>query len=207
MKFQDLKTKSKVLIGICSPMVLLVILGGVATLSIKDIVATNKLVNHTQEALADTAAIVGSAVDMETGMRGYLLAGKEEFLSPYTSGETQTYANIKALQQVVNDDPKQVKLLDEARIVLQEWQSEVTEPTIELRRQIGNAKTMNDMAHLVAEAKGKVFFDKFRSQINTFIEREATLLATRRTDFEAARDLVNEKFSLTFTWVSFTANQ
>ena len=75
MKISALKTKPKILLGICSPLVLLVILGGVSGYSINTIVDTNNMVNHTHEVLGDAAAIVGSAVDMETGMRGYLLAG------------------------------------------------------------------------------------------------------------------------------------
>ncbi len=63
-KTLGLKTKSKILLGICSPMVLLLILGGVSVYSINTIVETNKRVNHTHVVLGDAAAIVGSAVDM-----------------------------------------------------------------------------------------------------------------------------------------------
>ena len=35
---------------------------------------------------------------------------------------------------------------NEVEATLREWQKEVTEPTIGLRREIGDAKTMNDMA-------------------------------------------------------------
>ena len=37
---------------------------------------------HTYKVVAEAESIIASAVDMETGMRGYLLAGKEE-LSKY----------------------------------------------------------------------------------------------------------------------------
>ncbi len=67
----NLKTKPKILLGICSPMILLVMLGGISFYSINSIVETNKSVDHTHEVLGDAAAIVSSAVDMETGMRGY----------------------------------------------------------------------------------------------------------------------------------------
>ena len=66
----DLKTKPKILIGICSPLVLLAMLGGVSIYGINSIVSTNERVGHTHVVLGDAAAIVGSAVDMETGMRG-----------------------------------------------------------------------------------------------------------------------------------------
>ena len=193
-KFAGLKTKPKILIGVCAPMILLLILGGVSVFGINNIVQTNKWVDHTQVVLGDAAAIISSAVDMETGMRGYLLAGQEGFLDPYNNGQISTYEGITALQEVVNDNPTQVERLAEAEKILREWQAKVTEPTIGLRREIGDADTMNDMARLVGEARGKVFFDKFREQIATFIGREQALLDERRSEFQTAQSGVGETF-------------
>lgn len=181
--FANLKTKPKVLSGILSPMVLLLILGGITVYNVNSITQTNERVEHTHKVLANAAGIVGSAVDMETGMRGYLLAGKEGFLDPYKGGEKATYAEIAKLQKTVSDNPGQVARLGEVEKVLKEWQANVTEPTIKLRRNIGDAKTMNDMASLVGEARGKQYFDKFRQQIATFIGREAKLLGERQQSF------------------------
>ena len=47
---------------------------------------------------------------------------------------------------------------------------------------IGDAKTMDDMADLVAEARGKKYFDKFRSQIGTFTDREQKLMDERKAN-------------------------
>ncbi len=183
--------KNKILVGIVIPLLLLMLLSVISFNSISSIVQTNERVGHTYVVLQEAAAIVSSAVDMETGMRGYLLAGKNEFLDPYKGGEKATYNRIGLLAKTVSDNPGQVARLREVEDVLREWQKEVTEPTIELRRQIGDAKTMNDMAHLVAKARGKVFFDKFRGQIQTFIGREDSLLEKRRLDFEAAFNKLN----------------
>ncbi len=187
IKFKDLRTKPKILIGILSPMVLLLILGAIATYNINSITTSNKWVNHTYTVLADANGIIGSAVDMETGMRGYLLAGQEGFLDPYKSGEKATYASIADLKETVSDNPKQVGRLSEVENVLRTWQEKVTEPNIALRRKIGDAATMNDMAKLVAEERGKVYFDGFREQIATFIEREASLMEKRREAFSEAQ--------------------
>ena len=205
MKSMGLKTK--ILAGVCSPLILLLVLGGIAMVNINSIVTTNGWVDHTRKVLASAADIVGSAVDMETGMRGFLLAGQDGFLAPYTEGEKATYSRIEELQKIVSDNPKQVARLDEVAKILHQWQADVTEPTVDLRRQIGDAETMNDMADLVGEARGKVYFDKFREQIATFIEREATLMAKRRADFDAAQKNVGENFGLvskTVDWVDHT---
>lgn len=180
--------KAKIILGSAIPLALLLFLGIVSITSIKSITQTNEWVEHTHKVLEEASSIIGSAVDMETGMRGYLLAGKEGFLDPYNHGEEATYKTISALQNTVSDNPKQVARLNEVEKTLKDWQSNVTEPTIELRRKIGDAETMNDMAHLVGEARGKVFFDKFRGQIATFIGREQTLLDKRQADFKEMLD-------------------
>lgn len=181
-----LKTKSKILLSGSIPILLLAALGGISAYSISSIVQTNKWVQHTYNVLGDSSGIVSSAVDMETGMRGYLLAGQEQFLEPYENGQVETYKALEQLREEVSDNPRQVGRLSEAESILRDWQSNVTEPTIQLRRNIGDAKTMNDMARVVAEARGKTYFDKFREQIATFIEREQVLLAKRRGEFGTA---------------------
>jgi len=205
MKFTGLKIK--ILSGAIVPLVLLLILGLISINSINTISETNEKVEHTHNVLAESNSIIGSAVDMETGMRGYLLAGQESFLAPYKGGEEATYKQLMSLKKTVNDNPKQVKRLEEVESTLKAWQSNVTEPNIALRRKIGDAKTMNDMAELVGEARGKVYFDKFRGQIATFIERESTLMEKRRTEFSNAENEVTKNFNLlqqTTEWVEHT---
>jgi signal transduction histidine kinase/DNA-binding response OmpR family regulator len=207
MKFQDLKAKAKILIAICGPMALFVVLGFIMASNIGSIVATDKAVDHTHKVLEEAGAIARSAVDMETGMRGYLLSGQDAFLAPYESGEEKTYRGIDSLRRTVDDNPKQVKRLDDARDVLKEWQAKVAEPAILLRREIGDGKNMNDLAGTVAEVKGKRFFDKFRRQISTFIGRERELLGLRRLEFSNARLAVDnniEKVDETAIWVNHT---
>ena len=182
--FRDLKTRTKIGIGVAAPLVLTGVIGAVALFSIAGITHTARLVDHTRKVIAEASNIVGHAVDMETGMRGYLLAGREQFLEPYESGGQAVYQRIAELQETVSDNPGQVARLGEVETVLREWQSTVAEAQIALRREIGDAATMNDMADLVGEARGKEYFDHFRGQIATFVEREQALLEERERAFE-----------------------
>ena len=193
-RFANLKTKPKIQLGMCSPLILLMILGVVNVFSITSIVDSNKAVDRTRVALDEASGIVGSAVDMESGMRGYLLAGKEDYLGPYKNGEKATYERIAALRQTIHNNPKQVERLNEVEGILREWQAKVTGPTIALRREIGDAKTMNDMARVVGEDRGKKYFDAFRGQIQTFIDHELTRLEKRRTEFRSAKRALTRNF-------------
>jgi methyl-accepting chemotaxis protein len=186
MNFKNLRVRTKILLGIGVPLVLAAVIGGISITNISTLVNSEKWVKHTYNVIGEANHIIASAVDMETGMRGYLLAGKEEFLAPYQKGEEATYKQIASLQETVSDNPAQVERLAEVEKILREWQEQVTEPTIELRREVGNAETMNDMAALVKEARGKTYFDTFRRQIATFIAREEALMAERQQAAEEA---------------------
>jgi methyl-accepting chemotaxis protein len=142
---------------------------------------TIERVTHTYKVIAHANDIVAAAVDMETGMRGYLLAGKEGFLDPYNNGSSSFYELTTSLRKIVSDNPAQVKLLNEVDETIKGWQTNVTEQMIGLRRQIGSAKTMDDMADLVGEARGKVYFDKFRTLMADFSAEEAGLMDVRKT--------------------------
>lgn len=147
--------------------------------SIEELRALSQRVEHTYRVIAIAQSIIASAVDMETGMRGFLLAGQDTFLSPYNNGKEQFYRLITLLSQIVSDNPAQVALLSASKATIDEWIHTVVEKQIALRRSIGDAKTMNDMADLVGQAKGKVYFDQFRAQIKTFKERETVLMDAR----------------------------
>jgi methyl-accepting chemotaxis protein len=188
--FSNLSVKNKLVVAIGLPVLMMALAGIVIFSNLQTMMTTSHRVTHTHEILGMANGVVSSAVNMETGMRGYLLAGKESFLTPYKDGAQDIYENIEKLKQVVSDNPDLVAQLEKVDTLLHEWQAEVTEPTIALRRTIGDAKTMNDMAKLVGEARGKEYIDSFRAQIQTFISRERALLNERNRDFRKAQNQI-----------------
>ncbi len=207
MKASNLGIKGKLVFGIGVPVLMLSALGAISYFSLDSITDTYGQVDHTHEVIREANAIVASAVNMETGMRGYLLAGKENFLTPYKDGEKAFYDQIATLQETVSDNPPQVVRLKEVKNTLKAWQKDVTEPNIQLRREIGDAETMNDMADLVGEARGKVYFDKFRDQIDTFIQRETQLMTQRNESSQKANQALNTNYAAlreTSDWVEHT---
>jgi len=176
----NLKTKPKVISVALFPLLLIVGVGVITMTNLSRMDDSARWVTHTQNVLGDSQSIIASAVDMETGLRGYLLAGKDEFLDPYINGQTAAYQALSDLRETVSDNPTQVARLEEAEQALRGWQTDVAETAIALRREIGDALTMNDMAEEVRKAKGKVFFDQFRWELQEFIEAEQALLVERK---------------------------
>ena len=157
--FKNLKLGTKIMAGSCIPLILVVALGFMCWSTIGSLLESSRMVDHTHTVIGDARGLLATAVDMETGMRGYLLAGRDEFLEPYTEGKQQFGDKLAALQRVVSDNPAQVQLLDKIKRNINEWDENVIEGAIALRREIGDAKNMNDLSRQVAKAEGKLYFD------------------------------------------------
>lgn len=194
--------KTKLIASYSVILALTVLISAIVLVNVKSLYNNMNWVTHTHKVLAKASKIEAAAVDMETGMRGYLLAGKEEFLEPYENGKNIIDGLISELSVTVSDNPPQVELLGELRQTIHQWESNVVEPTIQLRRDIGDSKTMNDMASLIQQARGKTYFDRFRGQIATFIEREEVLLEKRIKEYEQNRNTSSSREAN--QWVSHT---
>ncbi len=207
MNVKQLNLRAKIMISVLGPLLIAVIIGMVGIVNIRTIVDSNLWVSHTYQVIGDARNLKSHAIDMETGMRGYLLAGKEAFLGPYEAGETAAFGELKGLRQTVSDNPGQVMKLDEIKSVLKEWQKNITRPYIDLRRKIGDAKTMNDLAKVVEKGEDKTLFDTFIAKIDRFIEIETGLLAKRSSELTKGRKSGTMDLEETYShldWVSHT---
>ncbi len=184
MKLSQLPIRMKLMFAIGSPILTVMIAGLLIFSNIKSMESTTKWVSHTQQVLGTADKIVASAVDMETGMRGFLLAGKEEFLQPFNAGLKSAFDYLTQLRQTVSDNPKQVKRLDTAANTLKQWQTEIAEPMIDMRRNVGTTTTMAALTELVSQAKGKFYFDGFRSVMQDFKAEEERLMKTRKEHYQ-----------------------
>ncbi|MFT4902093.1 MAG: methyl-accepting chemotaxis protein [Lentimonas sp.] len=200
--FKRLSLRAKFLAGNCGPLILVILVGILSVRSMNNLLESNRWVDHTHTVIANANNITAAAVDMETGMRGFLLAGKEEFLDPYKSGYKNFKEGVASLQKTVSDNPPQVALLGEVKTTIDAWVENITEPQIQLRREIGNGKAMQDIAVLVAEAHGKKYFDAVREKIALFEDRERVLMEARQAATAASMDIVELREST--EWVNHT---
>lgn len=175
-----MKTRGKVMLVAAVPLTLTICAGVMALVNLNAMKDSARAVAHTQSVLTEAGKAIGGAVDMETGLRGYLLAGREEFLEPYVAGETAAFDSFAQIRQIIGDDPEQLARLDQAEAQLHSWQDSVAVPAIALRREIGDSLSMNDMAAEIRKQRGKAYFDTFRSQVEQYIGEKQTYLENLR---------------------------
>ncbi|HEX3019981.1 MAG TPA: CHASE3 domain-containing protein, partial [Chitinispirillaceae bacterium] len=88
---------------------------------ISSLITSSKWVAHTHEVLSHASSLSKSMVDMETGQRGFMLTGNENFLEPYNSGQKIFDENIDSAKNQVSDNPEQVKRFEQVAELKEQW--------------------------------------------------------------------------------------
>ncbi|WP_081867803.1 sensor histidine kinase [Hymenobacter sp. IS2118] len=133
--------------------------------------ASQRVTNHASN-------VMRNIINMETGFRGYLLIGNEAALSTYYDGQRQQIGRFAELRTLVSSSPEQVKLIDQAQRLLQQW-SGYSHMLIlekrEVRRLNPQQSSLEGMAHrgLAEGLSGKQVMDNIRQRLATFELREA----------------------------------
>src|SRR5258706_3452742 len=100
-------------IGFC---VALAILAGISTVSyrsLQEFVEKASWVEHTQNVLRETEAILSDLKDVESGVRGYLISRQESFLVPYADGVASIPVHMRRLKELIVDNDAQQKRIQQ----------------------------------------------------------------------------------------------
>ena len=135
-------------------------------------------------------ALSKDIVDMETGQRGYLITGKNEFLQPYERGKRSVirhFSEIRALVSAGYDTGEMLAKIERLRKTADQWNVQAGEPEIALRRKLSLAgSSMRDVTRLIENETGKNIIDGIRDHIKHFINIENKLIGERSAQAESA---------------------
>jgi signal transduction histidine kinase/CheY-like chemotaxis protein len=191
------KSKYKIVLGSTLSLVLVIVLACVSYARIKSMVETANWVDHTHRVLEKSSSIEKLVVDMETGERGFLIAGKEEFLEPYEAGKRHLSNLLKETKELISDNPAQGERLNKIEQSIAFWQENVAILAIEERRKVNRlTSTMADVTSLIEEGTGKRTMDDIRSQLQAFKNAEIKLLAVR--DINSERGIIATQYVIIF---------
>jgi len=153
-------------------------------------------VHHTRQLRDESAAVVGSselllaldnvlslAVDAETGQRGYVITGRDEYLAPYRAAVASIHRQMDALEQLTEPDPVQRRLMADVRQQVGAKLGEL-DITIALRDRNGFDATRDVILLGAGEgemrALRKTAADMAAHETRKLAEREAAAMQTYR---------------------------
>jgi PAS domain S-box-containing protein len=143
--------------------------------------AANAALDREYETVSLLRRISTSVVDAETGVRGFVITGAENYLEPYNAALPRFNGDLARLEQVYGDTPEQRHQLADLRARLGESRSEL-DAIIKATRSDGPPAA----AARLATGHNKATMDAVRAELDTIEAQARTDIAARQDDARAS---------------------
>ena len=137
-------------------------------------IASNALVDHTNQVLFEFNQILVFTIDAETGTRGFIITGNEHFLEPFSYANSEAIEHLRIVKELTKNIPIQQKNIEELQKEIN-IRFDNLDTAIELRK-----KDFEKAREFVVSGKGKLIQDEIRKIIDRAETVEYTLLAQRK---------------------------
>ncbi len=190
-----MKTSHKI-VSVLGVAVLLISLGAAITFwAFRQIETTAEERKNTFTLLNRGDDFLSALKDAETGQRGFLLTGDEDFLDPYMAVRDRIGRRLAELRQLTSISAAK-KHLDALHPLVNAELAELSQ-VIELRRKNDIPAVMSALG----SGKGKQLMNSIRSEMNGFIQVEEAALAVQEAKFQST---LRQLFALIVTASLFT---
>jgi methyl-accepting chemotaxis protein len=159
----NLQFRFKLSIGFGVLLASMLILSVIVYKNANDMIESSHWVNHTYEVIRVAESIQADMVDMETGQRGFMVTGIDEYLEPYAQGMRFVSDRITKGQELTSDNPSQAERWQAVADLKTRWIKTVAEPEIAARREVTKgADAVQEFKQVSARTVGKEIFDSMR---------------------------------------------
>ncbi|HSP25282.1 MAG TPA: methyl-accepting chemotaxis protein [Saliniramus sp.] len=128
---------------------------------------------HEQQVLRTMNLFMISMVDQETGVRGYVVTGLDEFLAPYRTGSVESRTFIAEARRLLADDPAQLRRIAELEALAGRWYTEIADRKIALMSESG---TVAQARAFVGEGEGRALMGDIRRLVDEVVEEGRSAL-------------------------------
>ncbi|PWV51626.1 response regulator [Chitinophaga sp. S165] len=163
--------KRNLLIGFGLSLLLLVVSSVASFFSIRNLLQSAYWVDHTNAVILKLESTLSYMKDAETGQRGYLLTGDEDFLEPYLGAADSIAASINSIKVLTGDNPEQQEEIERLRSLLVRRQA-LLEKSITARK-TGQAISFDTLQ------SGRAIMRDARELVGRMEDREKKLLSVR----------------------------
>ncbi|XJJ62361.1 response regulator [Novosphingobium sp. BL-8H] len=168
-------------LGLGLVIVFFILSGAIAFRNIETLRDDAGKITHSHAVIAGLDDVLSTIQDAETGQRGYLLTGKEQYLAPYEGATTLLPARLKDIAALTADNASQQARLTTLRRHVEAKMAELGQ-TIDLRRR----QDMQAALAVVGTDRGKVEMDAIRAQLDQMQQEEARLRQVRLDEMDSA---------------------
>lgn len=169
-------TELKVRAGFALALTVLIVIGGMSYLSLVQLHEDRAWVEHTQETIAAIRLVPAIVGEAEGAVRGYVIAGHEDFLEPYQRALSNEHADLENLRRLTTDDRLQQTRLDALEPLVAE-RFLLLQQTVELRREQGFGAAQQH----IARGRGEQVHHLIRALLAEMEATEQSLLQEHAT--------------------------
>ena len=161
--------------------------------NLRNVYNTSDAVARAHAVKADLEGLLSTVLEAETGGRGFVITGDEEYLEPYARARQEINGRVNHAQTLTRDNPDQQADLSRVAAAADVKLSGIEE-AIRLRRTVG----FEAARVRISDKTGKRMMDQLRAMIDRMEAREETLLAARIREADRSYRLasVAEGFNL-----------
>ena len=182
----------KLTLGFATVLGISVLIALVVFFNVRAIVHASRLVNQTFEVIGVAEDAGSSVVDMETGLRGFVITGEEAYLAPYASGLAGFDALLEKGRKLSADNPAQIRRWDTLEQQRSQWIRDVAAPYMALRQKISQGEeAQRRFAQLSARSMGRELFGNVRAELAGIADYLRSNNRDTRIATELTLDLVN----------------
>ncbi len=151
---------------------------------IKDAAGWNE---HTYKVLRDVVSIREAMINIETGQRGFLVFGKDNYLEPYNKGIADVKEQLDKVMKLTSDNAAQTARFNALRDEYNRWMNDSVNKTIEVRRSLDRME-IDQIEFLKRQEalSGKPMMDKMRGMFTEIEQAELSLLEQRKAASDSA---------------------
>ena len=165
---------------------LLLFLVGLSLYNFRLLARANADSTRSYQTLLQSEALLQALLNMETGVRGFLVTGQEPFLEPYHKGRADFRRHYQTESDLLQGEPQQRAELENLARLERSWNDGMIEPVVTARRA---AKTLEQGLQAAAQnaEQRKNAMDAMRGVIARIENRETARLQARTGQAQTRR--------------------
>ncbi len=163
----------KLSLGFAIGIIALVVVGATGYRATQQLIENEGWVNHSHQVRRAVAELEAQIIAAESGQRGYIITGKDEFIEPYTSGLARIAKAYDDLHALIGDNPVQQARLATLKLRIDQKLAEM-KLVLDLRR-----GGIDKAVARVSEGEGRGYMEDIKAQVDQIDASEVALLGTR----------------------------
>lgn len=170
-------------LGFCFCAIILLFVSVIGYISTDTLIANDAMVKHSYRVRKLVADELSILKDAETGQRGFIITGREEYLEPYRGAAEESTEVLRELREATSDNPNQQQRIGRLETLI-ESRFKVLRAVLQAREDKGFEAART----LMLSDSGKSVMDDIRALMGEIDREEERLLDLRRRQAEASAE-------------------